>query len=196
MTDTETYRPRTNLIFGGIGIVLCGLFIWSSFYQGGVRSEITSALVALFVLITIYIFLIRPKVTFGNEGLIITNPIEEFTISWSDVIQMDTRWAFAVETKEFTVSAWAATSSGRPRLSIHESEIKGLDIDVGGSIRVADSPTTDSGAVAYRAKVRFKRFQSAPTPQTVTTRRKRQLKPLLLAVLTLIAALLVNFVGH
>jgi hypothetical protein len=196
MNNPETYRPQTSLIFAGIGVVLSGLFVWSSFYEGGVRGEVTSALVALFVLTFIYIFLVRPKILFADEGIVITNPLEEFTIGWADVIQMDTRWALSIETKDFTVSAWAGTASGRPRRSIHHAEIQGLDIELGGTMRVGDSPHSDSGAAAYRARVRLKRFNEVAGSPSLVTARKRQLQPLLFATALLIAAIATNFVGH
>ncbi|MEI6295015.1 MAG: hypothetical protein WCO95_03040 [Actinomycetes bacterium] len=196
MNNADIFRPRSNVIFAGIGLVLSGLFVWSSFYQSSGVSQITSALIALTVIICVYIFLIRPKVLFCDEGVVITNPLEEFTVGWNDVIQMDTRWALTIETKEFTVSAWAATATGRPRRSIHHTEIKGLDIDQGGSIRTADSPHYDSGAAAHRARVRIKRFQSSGQFQSLTTSRKRQPQLLLAALFSLVAAIATNFLGH
>lgn len=196
MNNADIFRPRSNVIFAGIGLVLSGLFVWSSFYQGSTVSQFTSALISLTVIICIYTFLIRPKVLFCDEGVVITNPFEEFTIGWSDVIQMDTRWALTIETKEFTVSSWAATATGRHRRSIHHTEIKGLNIDLGGSIRTADSPHFDSGAAAHRARVRLKRFQNSDTIQSLTTTRKRQPQLLLAALLSLVAAIATNFLGH
>lgn len=197
MNNQETYRPRANLIFAGFGVVLCGLFTWSSFYQSSAASELTSALVALFVLICIYIFLIRPKISFGDEGVVITNPFEEITVGWADVVQLDTRWALSIETKEFTVSSWAATATGRHHSrSIHHTEIKGLDIELAGSIRPADSPKSDSGAAAYRARVRLKRFQDSGDFQSLSTGRVRHLKPLSFAVASLAAAIATNIYGH
>jgi len=196
MNNIDVYRPNSNVIFAGIGAVLSAFFIWSSFYQDSVTSEITSTLTALFIIICIYIFLIRPKVSFSDEGVVITNPLEEFTIGWGDVIAMDTRWALSIETKEFTVSSWAATASGRHRRNIHHTEIKGLDIDLGGSIRTADSPYSDSGAAAHRARVRLKRFQESDRIQSLATSRKRQLRPLTAAILALVAAIATNFLGH
>jgi hypothetical protein len=196
MNNREIYRPNASLVFAGIGVLLCALFVWSSFYEGGARSEVTSALVALFVITFIYIFLVRPKILFADEGIVIINPIEEFTIGWADVIAMDTRWALSIETKEFTVSAWAGTASGRPRRSIHHTEIKGLDIELGGSMRVGDSPHSDSGAAAYRARTRLKRFNEVGGIPSLVTGRKRQLEPLLLALVLLVAAIAINFAGH
>lgn len=196
MHNLETFRPRTSLIFAGIGTALCGLFIWSSFYQGGVTGEVTSTLVALFVAICIYIFLVRPRVVFSDEGIVIINPIDEFTIGWADVIQMDTRWALSIETQLFTVSSWAGASTGRPRRNIHYEDVKGLNIEIDGAMRVSDSPYSDSGAAAYRAKIRLKRFQDSGTHRSLTTAKKRHLQPVWLGLFTLSAAILVNFVGH
>jgi len=197
VNNRETYRPNSNLVFAGIGVVLCGFFTWSSFYQGGVASEVTSICVALFVLTCIYIFLIRPKICFSDEGVIITNPIEEFTIGWADVIQLDTRWALSIKTKEFTVSSWAATASGRHRgRSIHHTEIRGLDIEAGGSIRKSDSPKSDSGAAAFRARVRLKRFADTGSYQSLVTSKVGNWKPAAFAGLTLVAALATNIFSH
>jgi len=197
VNNQETYRPRANLIFAGFGAVLSGLFTWSSFYQSSSTTELTSVLVALFVLICIYIFLIRPKITFSDEGVVITNPLEEITVGWADVIQLDTRWALSIETKEFTVSSWAATASGRHKgQTIHHTEIKGLDIQLGESIRKSDSPHSDSGAAAYRARVRLKRFQDSGSYQSLPTARVRHLKPLIFAIATLITAIAVNTFSH
>ena len=197
MTNVEIYRPKSNLVFAAIGIVLSAFFLWSSFYQGGATSEITSILVTGFVLLCIYIFLVRPKVTFCDEGVIIANPIEEITIGWADVLELDSKWALAIETKDFTVSAWAATAPGRHHgRNIHASEIKGLDVELGGSMRTADSPRSDSGATVYRARVRLQKFRNIGGSNSLTTIRQRQLKPLIMAGTCLIAAIASNTFGH
>ena len=197
MTNVEIYRPRSNLVFAGIGIVLSSFFVWSSFYQGGVTSEITSILVAGFVLLCIHIFLIHPKVTFYDEGVVIANPIEEITIGWADVLELDSKWALTIETKSFIVSAWAANAPGRHhRRNIHASEIKGMDVELGGSMRTADSPRSNSGAAVYRARVRLQKFRNIGGSNSLATTRQRQLKPSIMAGICLIAAIATNAFGH
>jgi uncharacterized membrane protein YobD (UPF0266 family) len=73
VNNADTYRPNSNLLFAGIGVTMCGLFIWSSFYQGGAASVAINICVASAILACIYTFLIRPKVTFYDEGVVITN---------------------------------------------------------------------------------------------------------------------------
>ncbi|MEI6295429.1 MAG: hypothetical protein WCO95_05165 [Actinomycetes bacterium] len=197
MTNIETYRPKSPLIIAGIGAVMNGLFVWSSFYQGGTTSEVTSIFTGIFILACIYLVLVRPKVTFSDEGVIICNPIEDFTIGWADVIQLDAKWAMVIETKDFTVSAWAATAPGRHRnKTVHVNEITGLDIDLDGSIRPADSPNSDSGAATYRARIRIKKFQNTPGAISLQTQRVRQLKPVIIGAIALIGAIGTNFLGH
>ena len=197
MSNVDTYRPNSQLIYAAIGILITLMFVWSSFYTGGATSEVVSTLIALFVLVFIYIFLIRPKIIFCDEGIIIVNPIEDVTIGWADVIELDSKWAMAIATEKFTVSSWVATAPGRYRnRGIHVTELKGLDIESGGSIRIADSPRSDSGAAIYRARVRLKRFQDRGNIASLITSRKRQIKPLALACLALVAAIATNFFGH
>jgi len=197
MTNADIYRPNSNKIFAGIGFLLSAFFLWSSFYQGGAASEATSTCVALFVALCIYIFLVRPKVSFYDEGVIITNPIETITIGWADVVELDSKWAFAIETKGFTVSAWAATAPGRHHSrNIHTNEIKGLGVDLDGNMRVADSPHSDSGATIYRAKIRLQKFRNAGGANSLPTQRVREIKPLIAAGAFLLAAILINIFGH
>lgn len=197
MNQTETYRPKSSLLFAGIGLVFCGFFLWSSFYQGGTTSEITSSLVTAFVATCIYMFLIKPKVDFQEGGIIITNPTEEITIGWADVIDIDARWALAIATDNFIASAWAAPAPGRHRSrSIHVTEIRGLGIELDGSIRPADSPRSDSGAAAHLARINFQKFKMQRGLQSLATERRRNFRPLVLAGVFLIAAITINLFGH
>lgn len=197
MSNADVFRPHSNIVFALIGFALSGLFAWASFYQGGSASEATSSFVALFVVLCIYIFLVRPKVTFYDEGIVITNPIEEITIGWADVIELDSKWALAIETKDFIVSAWAATAPGRHHArNIHVNEIKGLDVDLAGSMRTADSPRSDSGAAAYRARTRLQKFRNSDQHTSLHTRRKWQIEPLIAAGAALVLAICINIFGH
>ncbi len=196
MNNREIFRPRTNLNLAVFGVVICGLFTWSNFYDASTASKIASSLVALFALISIYIFLVRPKIVFGDEGMIIVNPLHEYTIAWSDVLMIDTRWALTVETTEFKVYAWAATASGRKRRSIHHTEVRGLDIDQGGSIRTADSPFTDSGAAAFRLRAKLKKFQEGKIEQSLATSKQSQFQLFSLALIALGAAIAITLLGH
>jgi hypothetical protein len=197
MRNADVYRPNSNLLFAAFGVVMSALFIWSSFYQGGATSIATSICVAGVVMTCIYTFLFRPKVTFYDEGLVITNPLEKITVGWGDVVDLDSRWALTIATKEFTVSAWAATAPGRHHArNIHVNDIKGLDVDLGGSMRSNESPRSDSGASIYRARVRIARFQNNPGSQSLDSKREREIAPLVVGAILVIAAVLINTLGH
>lgn len=196
MSNVEIFRPRASLAQAGIGALLCVLFLWSGAYEHSLTSEIVNLLIALSIVITLYMYLVRPKIIFSDEGMIITNPVSEFSIGWSDVISIDNRWALTIQTSGFTVQAWAATASGRRRRSIHESEIRGLDIDLGGSMRVADSPFANSGAAAYRARARLRRFQESGAIQPLPTFKRARHQLWVCALAILATAIVVNSVGH
>ncbi len=197
MSNADLYRPNSNLIFGGFGALMSALFVWSSFYQGDGATIATSACIAGAILTCIYTVLFRPKVTFYDEGLVITNPLEKITIGWRDVLDLDSRWALTITTKDFTVSAWAGTAPGRHHArNIHINDIRGLDVDQGGSMRSNESPRSDSGASIYRARVRIARFKNNSETQTLETTRERQVAPLLVGAILVIAAILINSFGH
>ena len=176
---------------------MSALFMWSSFYQGSATTIATSACITGAVIASVYTFLLHPKVTFYDEGLVITNPLEKITIGWRDVIDLDSRWALTLATENFTVSAWAATAPGRHHArNIHVSDIKGMDVEMGGSMRSNESPRSDSGASIYRARVRISRFKNNPGAQSLESKREREFTPLLIGAVLLIAAILINTLGH
>ena len=197
MNNADTYRPGSNLIFAGIGVTMSGLFIWSSFYQGGTTSVAINSCIAAAILACIYTFLIRPKVTFYDEGVVITNPLEEITIGWGDVIDLDSRWALTFATQNFSVSAWAATAPGRYHSrNIHIEDIRGLGVDWGESMSSSDSPRSDSGAAIYRARVRITRFKNNSSAISLETNRSREITPLIIGALFLLAAIVIASLGH
>ena len=197
MNNADTYRPNSNLVFAGIGVTMSGLFIWSSFYQGGATSVAINICIAAAILACIYIFLIRPKVTFYDEGVVITNPLEEITIGWGEIINLDSRWALTFATTGFTVSAWAATAPGRYHSrNIHIEDIRGLGVDWGGSMSSSDSPRSDSGAAIYRARVRIARFKNNSSANSLETSRSRKITPLLIGALSLLAAIVIATLGR
>ena len=197
MSNADVYRPNSNLVFGGFGILMSALFTWSSFYQGDTTTIATSICISAAVIACVYTFVLRPKVTFYDEGVVITNPLEKITIGWADVIDLDSRWALTLATKDFTVSAWAATAPGRYHArNIHVNDIRGLDVDLGGSMRSNESPRSDSGASIYRARVRIAKFRNNPKSISLESKREREIASLAVGAILVIAAILINSLGH
>jgi hypothetical protein len=166
VTNIETFRARTNYWLGGIATLLTGLFLWSSFLQGGRINEVSTLLIATVIEMLIYIFLIRPRVSYCDEGIIIINPIVRYTIGWRDVEIIDAHWALTLTFREGggtrTISAWAAPGPDRHHArGFHSSEITGMRIEEAGTMRPALSPRTDSGVATYLAQMRFRRYDSS-----------------------------------
>jgi len=193
MSGTETFRPRSGLIQAGAGVVLCVLFVWSTMYEGSARNKVVSALVALSIIGYLYAFLIRPKIIFSNSGMVIINPVSEYSIAWTEVSSVDNRWALTIHTDQFVAQSWAATVSGRPRRSIHESEVRGLELTDGESIRVADAPYSNSGAAIYRVRMYMKRHAESGIAEVHPTYARRNHLPWTVATGILVLAIVINF---
>ncbi len=63
-------------------------------------------------------------------------------------------------------------------------------------MRVADSPFVDSGAAAYRARTRLKRFQEDGTLQSLPSFKQCRHAPWISALIIFTAAIVLNLVGH
>ena len=149
-----------NYWLSGIGCTLTGLFLWSSILQGGLANILSATLITALITDLIYIFLLKPKITFCQEGLIITNPVTEFTVGWADVEEIDTRWAFSIDAMGRRINAWAAPGPGRHHArTVHPTEVQGLQIAETGSMRPALSPRTDSGVATHLAQLRLNDFR-------------------------------------
>ena len=192
MSNPEVFRPKSNIGLGVFAYLMCATFVWSTFYDSKTTSRISGILLAVAISLLIYIFVIKPKITFYDGGVIVTNPLDEFSIGWNELIFMDTKWALSFETKDFTAYTWAAIAPSRRKAqSVHPDEIKGLDIVFDGSIRAADAPHSDSGAARLRAQIRINKWEeriaigeSAPCLDTYRKRNR-----ILLVITAALAAL-------
>ena len=123
-----------------------------------------------------YQIFIHPKVIFFDEGLEIINPFSKHLIGWQDVEQVDTRYTMSIKTQGGSIGnkqiyAFAAPAPGRYHSrSIHQSELRGLNIQSTGSIQAGQTPNSHSGvasAIANQKMIAFKRLDS---PQLVQYR--------------------------
>lgn len=177
MTNIETFRSRTNFWLGGIATLSTGLFLWSSFLQGGRVNEVSAILIAAVIEMLIYSFLIKPSVIYCDEGIIIINPMIRYTIGWNDVETIDAHWALTLTFRKAgstkTISAWAAPGPDRHHArGFHSSEITGMQIEEAGTIRPALSPRTDSGVATYLAQIKFRAYDSTGSTASLAYHQK------------------------
>lgn len=197
MTSPEMFRPYINYWLSGIGGAMSGLFLWSSFVPGGTVTEWTGIFIAIVAIDLIYIFLLRPKIIFYDEGLVITNPVTQYRIGWQDVEEIETRWALTLELKGRRISAWAAPGPGRHHArTVHPSEVKGLRIAETGSIRPALSPRTDSGVATHLAQLRLDQYRSKTSAPSLDFEVTHFWQAPLVGIVCLIGAVILNFLSH
>ena len=130
---------------------------------------------ALVCLISYQIF-IHPKVVFFDEGVEIVNPFTHYLIGWQDVEQIDTRYTMSIKTSGESVGlkkiyAFAAPAPGRYHSrSIHQSELRGLNIQNTSSIQAGQSPNSHSGVASAIANQKIIAFRGLDKPQLVQYR--------------------------
>jgi hypothetical protein len=139
------------------------------FNFGSIISSIWGALICLIG----YQIFIHPKVVFFDEAIEIVNPFTRHLIGWQDVDQIDTRYTMSIKTigegvRNRKIHAFAAPAPGRYHSrSIHQSELRGLNIQGAGSIQVGQSPRSHSGVASVIANQRFNDFRKINQPLLV-----------------------------
>ncbi|MBU3716223.1 MAG: hypothetical protein FGM63_04195 [Candidatus Nanopelagicaceae bacterium] len=113
----------------------------------------------MLVCVVAYLLFIRPKVTFYDEGIIITNPVHEYTISWGDIDSIEARYTMYLLVGKKKIHAWAAPAPGRYHArTVHPNELKGMSIPDLHNMRPGESPRTHSGVATHLARSRHERF--------------------------------------
>lgn len=117
---------------------------------------------AIFAATIIYLILHRPSVELFDEGIRITNPIDQITVGWQRIDSIEAQYAMSIVVGNKVIYAWAAPAPGRYHgRTIHASELRGMSNGVDGLIRPGESPRTDSGAATYLARTRLNSFRES-----------------------------------
>jgi hypothetical protein len=162
VSNSETYRPRSSYFFAGAIYILCAGIVGQSFFSEGPRGVAITIAWSLVVSYIFHLGFIRPKVTFFDEGIRITNPLREITIGWDQVEDISARYSMYIQVGGKKIYAWAAQAPGRYHArTIHPSEIRGLKIPDAYNMRPGESPRTHSGQALALARIRFDAFRSS-----------------------------------
>jgi hypothetical protein len=140
--------------------VLCAGMVVVTVFTGGVNDVLTAASWALLVSYIFHLIFVRPKVTYFDEGIMITNPFKEITVGWDQVQEISARYTMYILVGGKRIHAWAAQAPGRYHSrTIHPTEIRGLKIPDTFNMRPGESPRTDSGVAIQLARLRHEEFQ-------------------------------------
>jgi len=161
MSNAEVYRPRSSYFFAGAIYFICLGIIGQSFFSENLRGVLTTTSWALVIAFLFHLSFIRPKVTYFDEGITITNPTREITVGWDCVEEINARYSMFIQVGGEKIYAWAAQAPGRYHArTIHPTEIRGMKIPDTYNMRPGESPRTHSGVAVALARIRLEAFRS------------------------------------
>ena len=163
MTNAEVFRPRSGYFLAGVMIAGSLLLVIQTLFYS--RGEDLFATIGWAVTISIvsYWLFIHPKVVVFDEGITIRNPINEVTVSWADVDEIDVQYTMNISVGGKLIHAWAAPAPGRYHArTVHVNELKGMRLKSDNLLRPGESPRTYSGEAAQIARARYEAFIANP----------------------------------
>ena len=161
----ETFRPRSNLAWAGVTMILIALFATNSFLVATDSLQIARELVLCVVLATIaYLLWIRPKLVLDNEVITVVNPLGTELIPYRDIVALETKWALTIVHNRGRTIVWVAPASGKGKW-IADNRFRRLgsgvplsDSGFGDSQTMSASLDSMSGQAAYLIRERIKRL--------------------------------------
>jgi hypothetical protein len=160
----ETFRPRSNFAWAGTSYVLIALFAANSLWVVDDNAQILRDLMLCAILsLLVYIFWIKPKLVLRVDSIEVVNPFRTELISYSDILELETKWSLAIIHTRGTSRVWVAPATGKQRW-VAEKKFGWL----GGGVPLSDSSSAGtetmsasldsiSGQAAYMIRERIKR---------------------------------------
>ena len=203
MNNPQIFRPKSGYIFAGMAFWIVATMLYLQIIDYGFNFGLIIASIwgALVCLIGYQIF-IHPKVVFFDEGVEIVNPFTRYLIGWQDVDQIDTRYTMSIRTigegvGDRKIHAFAAPAPGRYHSrSIHQSELRGLNIQGAGSIQTSQSPRSHSGVASVIANQRLIEFKRINQPKFVKYQYEFNKKALFMDLTLLLAGTLFSIIHN
>ena len=159
MTNLDVFRPRSSVFAAAVSYIFIFILCFQTITTSNLHGIFVACSWGIFAANLVYLILHRPKIEFFDEGIRITNPFDQITVGWHRVESIEAKYTMSILVGGKSIYAWAAPAPGRYHArSVHPSEIKGMEIGVGGLIRPGESPRTHSGTASYLASQRLKDF--------------------------------------
>ncbi len=160
----ETFRPRSNLVWAVISILLICLFAGNSFVVNTNSLQIAFELLICVVLVGVcYAIWIKPKLIFRDEAIEVINPLNTELIPYDDVIELQTQWALRIIHTRGKTTVWVAPASGKrkwiaeKRFGMYSSNVPLSESRHNTSESMSGSLDSFSGQAAYMIRERIKR---------------------------------------
>jgi hypothetical protein len=160
----ETFRPRSNFAWAAASYVLIALFGVNSLWVVNDNLKIMRDLILCIILSAfVYIFWIRPKIVLREDVIEVVNPFRTESISYKDVLDLETKWSLAIVHSRGKTKVWVAPATGKQRwiaekkfgwygggLPLSESKSTGME-------SMSASLDSVSGQAAFLIRERIKR---------------------------------------
>lgn len=161
----EVFRPKSNYIWAGVSFMLIILFAANSFLLITDFMQKTIEFLLCIVLAGIaYLIWVRPKLVLGDVAIEVVNPLSREVIPYSEVRDLETKWALTIVHSRGKTRVWVAPASGKRRWIANQtfgwygrgvplSESRGHDAE-----SMSSSLDSLSGQAAYIIRERMKRL--------------------------------------
>jgi hypothetical protein len=162
MQNATVFRPKGNLIWGGIALFFDALFLTQAFFYPAPKSNIgIDAAAAVAVGTTAALLWIRPKLILREHDLVVVNPLRSTVIDYNDITELETKWALLIHHSTGKTRVWVAPANGKQRWvrdSTQRWSIDRLPTNHGNETEVtsiSQSLNSDSGVAAHLIKERL-----------------------------------------
>jgi len=160
----ETFRPKSNFVWAGTSFILLILFAANSLF---ILKNPSQRIVELFSCTVLsgfaYLVWIKPKLILGDDAIHVVNPWGSETIAYSDVIELETKWALKIIHSGGKTRVWVAPASGKRRwiadtkFGFYGSRMPLSESKSTDSGTMSESLDSLSGQAAYMIRERIKR---------------------------------------
>jgi len=162
---SKTFRPKGNLVLAGVSYVLILLFAANGFYVVSKPLQTVLELVLCVCLGFItHVMWVRPKLVLQSDAIEVVNPLKTVLIPYSEVIDLETKWALAIIHQHGKTRVWVAPTSGKRRW-IADTTFRwyGRGIPLSettrhGSESMSESINSLSGQAAYLIRQQIKKL--------------------------------------
>lgn len=161
----ETFRPKSNLVWAGISILLITLFALNSYVVNTNALQIAIEMMICLILAGIcFAIWIRPKLIFREEALEVINPLSTHLIAYKDVLELETQWALSIIHSRGKTTVWVAPASGKrkwiaeQRFGMYGGSVPLSQTRHNTSESMSGSLDSFSGQAAYMIRERIKRL--------------------------------------
>lgn len=162
---SDTFRPRSNLIWAGTSFTLILLFAANSYLTSASSMQFFWELFLCVILTAItYLIWIRPKLVLQETEIKVVNPIRTELIAYHDVLDFETKWALKIIHNQGHTVVWVAPASGKRRwiadttYGWYGRNIPLSDSNHTDSVSMSESLDSLSGQAAYLIRERIKRL--------------------------------------